>query len=143
MPFQLLLIGPLLVPVWAAGLWRLARDPELRLYRASRRCPASRSNAADPGYTATDLNGPSGYQTVEQGAEAIVRLATIGPDGPTGSYIDAHGPFRGDVVPCRLDGELVRRPRRTGVITLGRTNTAEFGVLPTTEPDLREPTRNP
>ena len=34
LPFQLVLIGPLLVPVWAAGLWRLARDPRLRPYRA-------------------------------------------------------------------------------------------------------------
>jgi len=34
LPFQLVLISPLLVPVWAAGLWRLARDPRLRTYRA-------------------------------------------------------------------------------------------------------------
>ncbi|MBA2574736.1 MAG: glycosyltransferase family 39 protein [Nocardioidaceae bacterium] len=34
LPFQLVLISPLLVPVWAAGLWRLARDPGLRTYRA-------------------------------------------------------------------------------------------------------------
>ena len=34
LPFQLVLISPLLVPVWAAGLWRLARDPGLRPYRA-------------------------------------------------------------------------------------------------------------
>lgn len=34
LPFQLVLISPLLVPVWAAGLWRLVRDPALRPYRA-------------------------------------------------------------------------------------------------------------
>jgi hypothetical protein len=34
LPFQLVLVSPLLVPVWAAGLWRLARDPRLRPYRA-------------------------------------------------------------------------------------------------------------
>ncbi|ANY08386.1 glycosyltransferase family 39 protein [Pseudonocardia sp. HH130630-07] len=33
-PFQLVLVGPLLVPVWVAGLWRLARDPRLRTWRA-------------------------------------------------------------------------------------------------------------
>jgi hypothetical protein len=33
-PFQLVLVSPLLVPVWVAGLWRLARDPLLRPYRA-------------------------------------------------------------------------------------------------------------
>ena len=54
--------------------------------------PAFRVNAVDPGYTATDLNGHSGPQTVEQGTEAIVRLAQIGPDGPTGTFSDAAGP---------------------------------------------------
>ncbi|WP_187686400.1 SDR family oxidoreductase [Nocardia wallacei] len=41
-------------------------------------------NAANPGYTATDLNGHTGFRTVEQGAEPIVRLATLPADGPTG-----------------------------------------------------------
>ena len=45
-------------------------------------------NAADPGYTATDLNGHSGHRTVEQGATAAVRLATLPADGPTGGYFD-------------------------------------------------------
>jgi 4-amino-4-deoxy-L-arabinose transferase-like glycosyltransferase len=34
LPFQLVLVSPLLVPVWVAGLWRLTRDPELRPFRA-------------------------------------------------------------------------------------------------------------
>ncbi|HEY5990137.1 MAG TPA: SDR family NAD(P)-dependent oxidoreductase [Streptosporangiaceae bacterium] len=54
--------------------------------------PAIKVNAVDPGYTATDLNGHRGAQTVEQGAEIIVRMATIGPGGPTGGYFDAAGP---------------------------------------------------
>ena len=49
-------------------------------------------NAADPGYVATDLNGHSGPRTVEQGAIAPVRLATLGPDGPTGGYFNEDGP---------------------------------------------------
>ena len=52
---------------------------------------AVKVNAADPGYTATDLNGNQGTQSVEQGSRAIVRLATLGPDGPTGGYFDAAG----------------------------------------------------
>ena len=44
-----------------------------------------------PGYTATDFNGHRGDQTVEQGAEIIVRLAQIGPDGPTGEYLSLTG----------------------------------------------------
>lgn len=32
-PYQLVLVSPLLVPVWALGWWRLARDPRLRTWR--------------------------------------------------------------------------------------------------------------
>ncbi|AUI57293.1 SDR family oxidoreductase [Amycolatopsis sp. BJA-103] len=55
--------------------------------------PGMRINAVEPGYTATDLNGRSGHQTVEEGAEIIVRMASIGPDGPTGGYFDDSGPL--------------------------------------------------
>ncbi len=48
-------------------------------------------NAADPGYTATDLNNNSGPQTVAEGSEAIVALATAGKGSPTGTYIDRAG----------------------------------------------------
>ena len=53
--------------------------------------PGIRVNAADPGYTATDLNGNSGHQTVTEGTDAIVELATQGADGPTGTFIDRDG----------------------------------------------------
>jgi NAD(P)-dependent dehydrogenase (short-subunit alcohol dehydrogenase family) len=49
-------------------------------------------NAADPGYTATDLNGFTGPRTVEQAATVIVRLATLPPDGPTGGFFNEDGP---------------------------------------------------
>ena len=54
--------------------------------------PAMRINAVDPGYTATDLNGHRGTQTVAEGAEIIVRMASIDPNGPTGAYLSASGP---------------------------------------------------
>jgi NAD(P)-dependent dehydrogenase (short-subunit alcohol dehydrogenase family) len=53
--------------------------------------PNMRINAVEPGFTKTDLNGNTGIQTVEQGAEIIVQMAQIGPDGPTGGYFDAKG----------------------------------------------------
>ena len=53
--------------------------------------PNMRINAVEPGFTKTDLNGNTGRQTVEQGAEIIVRMAQVGPDGPTGGYFDAEG----------------------------------------------------
>jgi NAD(P)-dependent dehydrogenase (short-subunit alcohol dehydrogenase family) len=54
--------------------------------------PGIRINAVDPGYTATDLNGHRGTQTVEQGAEVIVRMATLTAAGPTGGFVDVNGP---------------------------------------------------
>jgi NAD(P)-dependent dehydrogenase (short-subunit alcohol dehydrogenase family) len=53
--------------------------------------PQMRINAIEPGFTKTDLNMNTGTQTVQQGAEVIVRMARIGPDGPTGGYFDAGG----------------------------------------------------
>lgn len=47
-------------------------------------------NAADPGQTATDFTGGLGH-TVAEGADSIVALATIGPDGPTGQVVDRSG----------------------------------------------------
>jgi NAD(P)-dependent dehydrogenase (short-subunit alcohol dehydrogenase family) len=55
--------------------------------------PNMRINAVEPGFTKTDLNGNTGIQTVEQGAEIIVRMARLTPDGPTGTYVDAEGPL--------------------------------------------------
>jgi NAD(P)-dependent dehydrogenase (short-subunit alcohol dehydrogenase family) len=54
--------------------------------------PHMRINAVDPGFTKTDLNGNTGTQTVEQGAEIIVRMAQVGTDGPTGGYVSVDGP---------------------------------------------------
>ena len=53
--------------------------------------PDVRVNAVDPGYTATDLNGHSGPQTVTEGTDAVVAMATIGADGPSGTFSDRHG----------------------------------------------------
>jgi NAD(P)-dependent dehydrogenase (short-subunit alcohol dehydrogenase family) len=50
-----------------------------------------RVNAVDPGYTATDLTDHAGFQTVTEGTDAIVRLAGIGSDGPTGGFFDREG----------------------------------------------------
>jgi amidase len=41
------------------------------------------------------------------------------------------------------DSELVARYRRSGLVIFGKTNTPEFGIVPTTEPQLFGPTKNP
>jgi NAD(P)-dependent dehydrogenase (short-subunit alcohol dehydrogenase family) len=53
--------------------------------------PSMRINSVDPGFTATDFNQHRGTQTVEEGAEAIVRYALIPVDGPTGGFFDRDG----------------------------------------------------
>jgi NAD(P)-dependent dehydrogenase (short-subunit alcohol dehydrogenase family) len=47
-------------------------------------------NSVNPGYTATDLNGNSGPQTVEQGAAEIVRVALLDSPG-TGKFLETAG----------------------------------------------------
>jgi NAD(P)-dependent dehydrogenase (short-subunit alcohol dehydrogenase family) len=73
------------------------------LYARELRDTPIKVNAANPGYTATDLNGQTGFRSVEEGAEASVHLATLPADGPTGSFWghlwatgapgDAYGPL--------------------------------------------------
>ena len=54
--------------------------------------PGIRFNAADPGYTATDLNGHRGTQTVTEGTDAIITLATEDAAAGVGRFIDRFGP---------------------------------------------------
>jgi NAD(P)-dependent dehydrogenase (short-subunit alcohol dehydrogenase family) len=46
-------------------------------------------NACSPGFTKTNLNGFAGTETVEEGAAEAVRLALLGPEGPTGTFSHA------------------------------------------------------
>ena len=46
-------------------------------------------NAVSPGFTKTNLNNYAGTETVEEGAAEAVRVALLGPDGPTGTFTHA------------------------------------------------------
>ena len=50
--------------------------------------------------------------------------------------------FSGDYVSTHTQ-ELTRRFQAAGLVICGKTNTPEFGILPTTEPQRFGPTRNP
>ena len=63
------------------------------LFAAELKATPIKVNAADPGYCATDINGFSGPRTPAQGAASAVKLAMLGPDGPTGGYFDENGPL--------------------------------------------------
>ena len=46
-------------------------------------------NAVSPGFTKTNLNNYAGTETVEEGAREAVRVALLGPGGPTGTFTHA------------------------------------------------------
>jgi amidase len=50
--------------------------------------------------------------------------------------------FMQDIIPDH-DSQLVTRLKQAGFVIMGKTNTPEFGILPTTEPHIFGPTRNP
>jgi NAD(P)-dependent dehydrogenase (short-subunit alcohol dehydrogenase family) len=50
-------------------------------------------NAVAPGYVDTDSNNHTGFLTVAQGAAVVVRLATLGADGPTAGFFGEDGPL--------------------------------------------------
>ena len=54
------------------------------LYAKELRDTPIKVNAANPGYTATDLNGHRGFRSAAEGAEVSVHLATLDPSGPSG-----------------------------------------------------------
>jgi amidase len=59
-----------------------------------------------------------------------------------GVTMSAGSKYLKDFIPNE-DSELVTRYKRAGLITVAKTNTPEFGILPTTEPDLFGAARNP
>jgi NAD(P)-dependent dehydrogenase (short-subunit alcohol dehydrogenase family) len=50
-------------------------------------------NSICPGFTATDINGNTGTQTIEEGAVAIVRFAQQPDDSPTGGFFHKDGTY--------------------------------------------------
>jgi NAD(P)-dependent dehydrogenase (short-subunit alcohol dehydrogenase family) len=54
--------------------------------------PGIKFNALEPGTTATDMTAAFGVgRAVTDSAKTVVRLATLDPDGPTGTFTDEFG----------------------------------------------------
>ena len=45
-----------------------------------------RVNLVSPGFTKTNLNGYEGIESLEDGSREVVRVALLGPEGPSGTY---------------------------------------------------------
>jgi NAD(P)-dependent dehydrogenase (short-subunit alcohol dehydrogenase family) len=67
--------------------------------RYAQALPGIKFNAVTPGETqkhtfaATDMNGHKGQLTVTEGTDSVIRMATLGPDGPSGTFEDRVGPL--------------------------------------------------
>jgi NAD(P)-dependent dehydrogenase (short-subunit alcohol dehydrogenase family) len=78
---------------WVAPLYAASKAAVIMLTtQYAKELPDIRFNAADPGYTATDFNGHRGTQTVTEGTDAIITLATEDATAGTGRFIDRFGP---------------------------------------------------
>ena len=93
-------VGSLTLAADPGGTWREANFPvyasskaalNMLTIRYAAAFPRMRINSVDPGFTATDFNEHRGTQSVEVGAEAIVRYAMVPADGPTGGFFDRNG----------------------------------------------------
>jgi len=91
--------------------------------------------------------------------DAALADADAGPTGPFAGVPfllkDLDGVAAGEPLHCGtaflrdhayvadVDSELTARFRRAGLVSVGRTNTPELGLMTTTEPAAHGPTRNP
>lgn len=83
-----------LLPAWAPLLAYNSSKAALNMLTLvyAQSLPHINVVSVDPGFTATDLNGHQGTQSVEEGAAAIVAAATAGPGTPTAVFVGATGP---------------------------------------------------
>ena len=52
---------------------------------------AIKVNLVSPGFTSTALNNFEGVETLEEGSREVVRVARLGPDGPTNTFTQWDG----------------------------------------------------
>jgi NAD(P)-dependent dehydrogenase (short-subunit alcohol dehydrogenase family) len=72
--------------VAAYRLSKIALNALTRIVAAEVNSRMVKVNAVDPGWVRTEMGGRSAPRSVEQGAETIVWLATLPPDGPSGGF---------------------------------------------------------
>jgi amidase len=141
----------------AANPTELAEFDALGLADLIRRKVVAPIEVVDEAIARIERLNPTINAVVTTTFEEARRVALTGTDGPlagvpfllkdagaesAGLRMTLGSRFLGDYVPSH-DSELVRRLKRAGVIILGTTNTPEFYLMGTTEPERFGPTRNP
>jgi NAD(P)-dependent dehydrogenase (short-subunit alcohol dehydrogenase family) len=76
-------------PIPAYRTSKAAMNMLMLYYAATLREKGFKVNASCPGYIGTNLNSNRGTGSIDDGAINLVRLATLGPDGETGTFSTA------------------------------------------------------
>ena len=92
--------------IWSTVAYPLSKAAlNMLTIQYARAFPRWRVNAVTPGLTLTEFTGRPvdsvdldafrkvGGRTVEEAVEVLVTMATVGPDGPTGTYVGNDGPL--------------------------------------------------
>lgn len=82
---------PVLLPVFRSS--KSALNMIMLHYAKKHKEKKWKINASCPGFVVTDMNKYTGPGTPESGAVNVVRLATLGEDGETGTFTNAEGPI--------------------------------------------------
>ncbi|MFM8973494.1 MAG: amidase family protein, partial [Actinomycetota bacterium] len=87
------------------------------------------------------MNGPSGSDGPFRGVPFVVKDL----DGTLGGapFHQGNRLLKSIGHTAARDSTLIARLRAAGLVAIGKTNTPEFGLQPTTEPEAYGPTHNP
>lgn len=92
-------VGSLELNAKPGAMWSMLAYPvskaalNMLTVQYARAFPRWRVNSVTPGLTATSFTPQGAGHPVEEGAKILVRMARLGPDGPTGTFVGSDGPL--------------------------------------------------